>query len=157
MASTDPIYKINNKEVPASTIKLAAEQNGITFEEYVTRRGAVLVPGKKTDSTITNPNVESGNTGLDGENGSSELPKDNDGITFGEPMDYDFDNPEGAESSGRRFIQLKSGGRIFEDTYLQEVKENPIDKYNRPKPATFEEYVLANKWDPANIGVEGIK
>ncbi len=70
MASTDPIYKINNKEVSASAIKLAAAQNGITFEEYVTRRGAVLVPGKKTDSTITNPNVESENTGLDGENGS---------------------------------------------------------------------------------------
>jgi len=157
MASTDPIYKINNKEVPASTIKLAAEQNGITFEEYVTRRGAVLVPGKKTDSTITNPNVESGNTDLGAENGSSELPKDNDGITFGEPIDYDFDNPEEKENLGRRFIQLKSGGRIFEDTYLQDVKENPRDKYNRLKPDTFEKYVLANKWDPASIGVEGIK
>ena len=157
MASTDPIYKINNKEVPASTIKLAAEQNGITFEEYVTRRGAVLVPGKTTDSTITDPNVESGNTELDVENGSSGSPENNDGITFGEPIDYDFDNPEETESSGRRFVQLKSGGRIFEDTYLQDVKDNPIDKYNRPKPDTFEKYVIANKWDPANIGTEGIK
>ena len=63
MANPDPIYKINNKEIPASTIKLAAEQNGMTFEEYVTRRGAVLVPGKKTDSTTADPNVESENTG----------------------------------------------------------------------------------------------
>ena len=98
MASTDPIYKINNREVPASTLKIAAEQNGVTFEAYLARRGAVLVPGKETDSTITNPNVESENTGLDGENGSLELPKDNDGITFGEPIDYDFDNPEEKEN-----------------------------------------------------------
>jgi hypothetical protein len=72
MALTDPIYKINNREVSASTIKSAAAQQGITFEEYISRFGAVLVPGKTTDSTITDPNVESGNTELDGVNGSSE-------------------------------------------------------------------------------------
>ena len=71
MALTDPIYKINNREVSASTIKSAAAQQGITSDEYISRFGGVLVPGKTTDSTITDPNVESGNTELDGENGSS--------------------------------------------------------------------------------------
>ena len=73
MALTDPIYKINNREVSASTIKSAAAQQGITSDEYISRFGGVLVPGKTTDSTITDPNVESGNTELDGENGSLEL------------------------------------------------------------------------------------
>jgi hypothetical protein len=72
MALTDPIYKINNREVSASTIKAAAAQQGITSEEYISRFGAVLVPGKTTGSTTTNPNVGSGNTGLNGVDGFSE-------------------------------------------------------------------------------------
>ena len=35
MALTDPIYKINNREVSASTIKSAAAQQGITSDEYI--------------------------------------------------------------------------------------------------------------------------
>lgn len=63
MATPDPIYKINNQEVSASQIRNAANQQGITFDEYVSEYNAVLVPGKTADSTTTDPNVESENTG----------------------------------------------------------------------------------------------
>ena len=69
----NPIYKINNREVSASTIKSAAAQQGMTADEYITKFKGVLVPGKTTDSTTTNPNVGSGNTGLNGVDGSSGL------------------------------------------------------------------------------------
>ena len=117
MASTDPIYKINNKEVPASTLKTAAEQNGVTLEEYLTKRGAVLVPGKTTDSTITNPNVESGNTELDAENGSAGS----------EPTRY------------IEFNKMSLSGDKLPTTYIFE------DDYNSQATdsKTFDEYALS--------------
>ena len=91
MAVTDPIYKINGIEARKSKIAEVAKGHNMTADEYITNFKGVLVPGKTTDSTVNaNPNVESGNTELDGENGSSGSPESNDGITFGEPMDYDL-------------------------------------------------------------------
>ena len=70
---------------------------------------------------------EAVDTDLASENGSSESQESSEGLTFGEPIDYDFDNPEEAENSGRRFVQLKKGGRIYEDDYLLDVENNEIE------------------------------
>ena len=74
MAVTDPIYKINGIEASKSKIAEVAKGHNMTADEYITNFKGVLVPGKTTDSTVNaNPSVESGNTELDGENGSLEL------------------------------------------------------------------------------------
>ena len=73
MAVTDPIYKINGIEVSKAKIAGIAKGHNMTADEYITKFKGVLVPGKTTDSTTTNPNVGSGNTGLNGVDGSSGL------------------------------------------------------------------------------------
>ena len=70
MAVTDPIYKINGIEASKSKIAEVAKGHNLTADEYITNFKGVLVPGKTTDSTNTNPNVESGSTDLDVEKGS---------------------------------------------------------------------------------------
>jgi hypothetical protein len=115
-------------------------------------------PAKTLDPADVDPTVESKNgTGSISTDGSSDASNNNGSITFDDPGDYDFDNPEGAKNSGRRFVQLKKGGRIFEEDYLQDVKDNPRDKYNQLKPDTFEKYVLRMGWNTKNIGIEGVK
>ena len=85
MAVTDPIYKINGIEASKSKIAEVAKGHNMTADEYITNFKGVLVPGKTTDSTVNaNPNVESGNTELDAENGSlgSEDAKKRESLIF---------------------------------------------------------------------------
>ena len=65
---SDIQYKVGEESFTKSRMIKLAARAGVTFEQFVTNTGAAIVPGKITDSTITDPTVESGNTELDGEN-----------------------------------------------------------------------------------------
>ena len=86
MAVTDPIYKINGIEASKSKIAEVAKGHNLTADEYITNFKGVLVPGKTTDSTNTNPNVESGSTDLDVENGSLDSQPMDPFVVNGKPV-----------------------------------------------------------------------
>ena len=159
------MFELEGIQYSVEDLQAAAKKYEMEYDAYLEvmmGKGLKETKPVKTEAVATETAPvtavnEAVDTDLASENGSSESQESSEGLTFGEPIDYDFDNPEEAENSGRRFVQLKKGGRIYEDDYLLDVENNPRDKYNRLKPDTFEKYVLANKWKTGSIGTEGIK
>lgn len=154
------IVDLSSYSADEKIIFLAQQEEGYSLVTDDFQNGAV----ETSASAVLKEDQALINSVLDLENGSSDLPENNNNINLGGEMedfqpiaDFDFNDPYADQPSERKFIQFKDGGRVFEDDYLQSVKDNPRDKYNRLKPDTFEGYVKAFGFDTKNIGIEGIK
>jgi len=162
-------YTKEDKTVSSEEAAENALLLGIEVEDWAKKYGYTnsdFQKGAAGTSALATPENNQAPLGtvLDLEDGSSDLPENNSNINLGVEMedfqpiaDFDFEDPYAEPLSKRRFIQFKDGGRVFEDTYLKSVEDNPRDKYNRLKPDTFEGYVKAFGFDAKNIGTEGIK
>jgi len=144
MANIDPIYKLNGKEFTKEQLEASASYHSLSFDDYVSSRNFEIIQpedfqngaAENNAPVVPKNNQALNNGGSVSENGSSDLPGN---LEFGEAVDFDFNNPYSEPKKERRYIQFKSG-RVYEDTYLSELEENPTDEYNREKPKTFEEY-----------------
>ena len=122
---SDIQYKVGEETfTKPRMIKLAARA-GVTFEEFVTNTGAVIGPGKTTDSTITNQTVESGNTELDGGNGSLDFLGPIQGIKFDkETGSYVQGNQEANLFNQDEEEGVKALSKLYEGTNLVFEEDN---------------------------------
>jgi len=164
MAVTDPIYKINGIEASKAKIAEIAKGHNMSADEYITKFKGVLVPGKTTDSTTTNPNVESVNTELYGENGSLDFLGPIQGIKFDkETGSYIKGNQEAnlfnqdEEEGVKALSKLYEGTNlVFEEDNFNKVSTEEYRDEDGKAKLDFDPLAF-NMFDVAKVSIPGVE
>ena len=161
---SDIQYKVGEESFTKSRMIKLAARAGVTFEQFVTNTGAAIVPGKITDSTITDPTVESGNTELDGENISLDFLGPIQGIKFDkETGSYVQGNQEANLFNQDEEQGVKALSKLYEGTNLVFEEDNfnkvsPEEYRDEDGEAKLEFDPLAfNMFDVAKVSIPGVE